>query len=137
MYARSYSELVRLPTMQERYEYLRLSSAPGEVTFGSSRYLNQKLYTSTEWTQVRQKIIVRDQGFDLGVEGYSAGWKPTIHHINPITLEQILEGDPSIFDPENLILCSHDTHNAIHFGAPQDRSQMPVERRPGDTILWR
>lgn len=137
MYELRYSELVRLPTIQERYEYLRLSQRVSDTTFGCDRYANQQFYRSREWKQLRSKIIVRDDGCDLAVAGYSAGWKPTIHHINPVTIEQLADGDPAVFDPENLILCSHETHNAIHFGNFQNVSRLPLERKPNDTIPWR
>lgn len=132
-----YSQLALLQTIQERYEYLRLCAMVGDSTFGWDRYVNQQFYRSREWKQIRSKVIVRDGGWDLGVSGYSAGHKPTIHHIVPITIEQLANGDPAVFDLENLILCSHETHNAIHFGNFQDVSKLPVERKPNDTIPWR
>lgn len=132
---KSYSELMKLETYEERFEYLKLSGAVGRETFGFDRYLNQAFYTSPEWKKARDTVIVRDNGCDLGVEGYEIRQKPIIHHMNPITKEQVENRDPIIFDPENLITCTHRTHNAIHYG---DSSQLPItkERRPGDTKLW-
>lgn len=132
---KTYSELMKLETYEERFEYLKLSGAVGRETFGFDRYLNQAFYTSPEWKKARDTVIVRDNGCDLGVEGYEIRQKPIIHHMNPITKEQVENRDPIIFDPENLITCTHRTHNAIHYG---DSSQLPItkERRPGDTKLW-
>lgn len=133
-----YSELVKLKTLEERFEYLRTYSKIGEETFGGQRILNQKLYTSNPlWNSIRRKIIIRDGGFDLGLEGYSIQGKIIVHHINPLTKEQLLNFDPCIFDPENLISCSHTTHNAIHYGDKSLLPQDPIERRPNDTCPWR
>ena len=135
---KSYSELVKLKTLVERYEYLRTYSKIGEETFGGQRMLNQILYTSNPlWKSVRRKVIIRDNGFDLGLEGYSIVGKIIVHHINPLTKEQLLNFDPCIFDPENLISCSHDTHNAIHYGDKSLLPQDPIERKPNDTCPWR
>ena len=133
-----YSELIKLPTLVERYEYLRTYSKIGEETFGGQRMLNQMLYQKNElWKSVRRKVIIRDNGFDLGLEGYSIVGKIIVHHINPLTKEQLLNFDPCIFDEENLISCSHDTHNAIHYGDKSLLPQDPIERRPFDTCPWR
>ena len=135
---KSYSELSKLKTLEERYEYLRTYSKIGEETFGGHRILNQKLYTSNPlWNSIRRKIIIRDNGFDLGIEGYSIVGKIIVHHINPLTKEQLLNFDPCIFDPENLISCSHNTHNAIHYGDKSLLPQDPIERKPNDTCPWR
>ena len=135
---KSYSELMKLKTLEERYEYLRTYSKIGEETFGGHRILNQKLYTSNPlWNSIRRKIIIRDGGFDLGLEGYSIVGKIIVHHINPLTKEQLLNFDPCIFDPENLISCSHNTHNAIHYGDKSLLPQDPIERKPNDTCPWR
>ena len=135
---RSYRELVRLPTFQERYEYLRLSGIVGQATFGSDRYLNQALYTSPEWKSFRNRIIIRDNGCDLGIEGRDVlGDRIIIHHINPLTVEDVEKRSPVIFDPDNVICVSHNTHQAIHYG---DRSLLPkdpVERTPNDTCPWK
>ena len=133
-----YSELIKLPTLVERFEYLRTYSKIGEETFGGQRMLNQMLYQKNElWKSLRRKVIIRDNGFDLGVEGYSIVGKIIVHHINPLTKEQLLNFDPCIFDEENLISCSHNTHNAIHYGDKSLLPQDPIERRPFDTCPWR
>ncbi len=133
----SYSELITLPTFEERYRYLRRSGIVGEETFGSHRYLNQKLYTSPEWRSIRNHVIVRDNGCDLGMEGYEIQGGVYIHHINPITMDDILNRTPVLFDTDNLICVSFNTHQAIHYG---DESLSPIisfaERTPGDTKLW-
>lgn len=135
---RTYSELSKLRTFKERFEYLQLSGIVGAETFGYDRYLNQVLYTSREWKRVRDKVIIRDSGCDLGVEGYEIFTRPLIHHMNPITIEQIENRDPVIFDPEYLITTTHDTHNAIHYGDDSIlRSKVLSERSPNDTIPWR
>lgn len=136
MFERSYSALSRLPTFEERYKYLSLKGQVGEVTFGFDRYINQKFYTSRQWRQVRNYVIARDNGCDLGIEGFEIHSKVIIHHMNPMTADDIIHGDEAILDPEFLITTTHQTHNAIHYG---DESLLPrsfVERRPGDTKLW-
>lgn len=133
-----YSELVKLKTLIERYEYLRTFSKIGEETFGGSRYLNQYLYTKSDlWKSVRRKVILRDNGRDLGLDDYIIQGRIIVHHINPLTKEQLLNFDPCIFDEENLISCSHNTHNAIHYGDKSLLPQDPIERRPFDTCPWR
>lgn len=136
MKIRTFSELSRLTTFEERYEYLRLGGEVGIATFGYDRYLNQAFYHSKEWQWVRNEIIIRDNGCDLGMEDYDIKSRIYIHHMNPILLEQIEERDPSILDPEFLICVSHQTHNAIHFGDASLLPQLPIERKPGDTTLW-
>ena len=134
---RCYRELIRLKTFEERYEYLRLGGLIGESTFGFERYLNQALYTSKRWRDLRNQIIVRDNGCDLGVEGRDIPDKIIIHHMNPITREQMHDPDESIFDPENLICVSNLTHNAIHYG---DLNLLPKEyipRMPNDMCPWK
>lgn len=134
--SRSYRELHELETFMERYEYLRLGGSVGESTFGRSRHLNQYIYHSGLWKSVRSEVIVRDNGCDLGVPGYEIIDNLTVHHINPLSLAMIHRGDDYIFDPDNLICVSHNTHMAIHYG---DESLLPkplVVRRPGDTKLW-
>lgn len=136
MTSRSYSELRRLRTFEERYHYLALKGRVGEATFGFDRWANQAFYTSREWRNARSGIIVRDNGCDLGIEGFEIHRDLFIHHLNPITLRQIESGDDCILDPDNLITVSHKTHNAIHYG---DENMLPrplVERRRGDTKLW-
>ena len=131
-----YSELLRLTTFKERYEYLRLDGVVGEETFGFDRYLNQIFYNSQEWKDIRRKIIIRDNGCDLGLDGYEICGKILIHHMNPITQEQILNRDPSILNPEFLICVSHITHEAIHYGNEKLIQQPTLERHPGDTSIW-
>lgn len=136
MKIRSYSQLRRIPTFEERYEYLALSGAVGEMTFGFERWLNQDFYRSREWKQIRTHVIARDLGMDLGVEGYEIHDRIIIHHMNPMTADDIERRDEKILEPEFLITTTHRTHNAIHYG---DASLLPrqlVERRPGDTRLW-
>jgi len=138
MKKRTYSELSKLKSFEDRYEYLKLDGSVGEETFGFDRYLNQALYSSKEWKQLKNKILIRDEGCDLGVQGNKINKKAIIHHMNPITKEQIENRDPEIFDPENLITVSHSTHNAIHYGDKELLvRQKPVERKQGDTIPWR
>ena len=133
----SYSELITLPTFEERYRYLKLSGVVAEETFGSHRYLNQAYYKSPEWRQARNSAIIRDNGCDLAMEGFEIHDRIYIHHINPITEKDILDRDPALFDLDNLICVSFNTHQAIHFG---DESMLPinyfVDRTPGDTKLW-
>ena len=134
---RCYRELRRLKTFAERYEYLRIGGLVGESTFGFERYLNQMLYTSSQWKSVRNQIIIRDNGCDLGIEGFEIHDRIYVHHMNPITLEQVENADEVIFDPEYLICVSRQTHNAIHFGDQSLLPGLPVERKPGDTCLWK
>jgi hypothetical protein len=136
MRIRTYSELRRLRTLRERYEYLRLHGEVGWSTFGFDRYINQQFYQSRQWRQVRNQIILRDQGCDLGVEGYEIHERIAIHHMNPMTVADISSGDSSILDPEFLIAVAHQTHNAIHYGDERLLPRPLVERRAGDTKLW-
>lgn len=133
---RSYSELRQLKTFVERYRYLALRGKVGQSTFGFDRHVNQGFYTSREWRHARDGIIVRDNGCDLGIEGHEIHHGLYIHHLNPITLQQIESGDPCILDPNNLITVTHNTHNAIHYGDERMLPRPIVERRPGDTKLW-
>lgn len=134
---RTYSELSRLSTFEERYKYLRLNGAVGDATFGFDRYINQQFYVSTQWKQVRQHVIARDMGCDLGIPGYDIFSRLVIHHMNPMTPDDIRHGDGSILDPEFLITTTHKTHNAIHYGDERQLPRQFVERRSGDTTLWR
>ena len=136
MTSRSYSELVKLQTFSERYNYLRLVGQVGSTTFGFDRYLNQSFYTSRDWRQVRHAVIARDAGCDLGLEGYEIFDRVYVHHMNPLTKKQVLAADENMFDPEYLITCTLNTHNAIHYGDPNSLVRLPPERRPGDTTLW-
>lgn len=136
MLNRSYSELIKLKTFRSRYEYLRLKDFVGRSTFGFDRHLNQAFYHSTEWLNVRDFVIVRDDGLDLGIPGYEITDKLVVHHMNPITPDELIHGDQVILDPETLICTSYRTHLAIHYG---DESLLPkplVVRRAGDTTLW-
>ena len=137
MVLRKYSELIRLPTFKERYEYLRIGGLVGESTFGFERFLNQALYTSQRWRLLRNHIIVRDNGCDLGVEGYDIYDKIIIHHMNPLTREQMKEPDDAMFDPEYLICVSQTTHNAIHYGDASLLKHDYIPRRPNDTCRWK
>lgn len=134
---KSYSELIKLPTFMERFRYLKLQGRVAEETFGADRYLNQNLYRSKEWHRIRNLVILRDNGCDMAIEGHDIFDQPLIHHINPISLKDILERSPAVFDMENLITVSKSTHNAIHYG-DESLMQMDIqERRPGDTCPWK
>lgn len=133
---RTYSELLRLSTFEQRFSYLALRGGVGDSTFGFDRYVNQQFYRSRQWRQIREHVIVRDLGCDLGVDGYQIHDRLTIHHMNPMQVEEIFDGDPSILDPEFLITTTHRTHNAIHYGDEKLLPKPLVERRRGDTKLW-
>lgn len=133
---RTYSEMSKLNSLEERFNYLALHASIGDPTFGFERYINQRFYTSREWRQARTEVIVRDMGCDLGVEGYDIFGRLFIHHMNPMTMRDIRDGNEDILNPEFLVAVSHATHNAVHYG---DESLLPVPiviRRPGDTKLW-
>jgi len=134
---RSYRELRRLHTFKERYDYLRLKSSIGIATFGFDRYLNQSLYRSQEWKQIRDHVIVRDEACDLGIVGYDIFSHIVIHHMNPLRPEDIEDATDIVFDMDYLICTSHRTHMAIHYGDESLLYKPLVERRPGDTIPWR
>lgn len=134
---RSYLELIRFKTFEERFEYLRLDGVVGAETFGSSRQLNQALYQSYEWKKIRDMIILRDDGCDLGIIGRDIFRQPYIHHLNPITKKQILDRDPILFDPNNLITVSYQTHQAIHYGDKSILLLDPIERFANDVVPWR
>lgn len=133
----TYSELKRFQTFEERFEYVKLGGTVGESTFGFDRYLNQALYTSGKWRSLRNKVIIRDNGCDLGVDGHDIGKYIIVHHMNPITIEDLDERNEDIFNPEFLICVSRNTHNAIHFGDESLLPKGPVERRPYDTCPWK
>lgn len=137
MSIRTYSELMSLDTFLERYRYLRISGAVGKETFGYERYLNQVLYKSEEWKRFRNRIIIRDRGCDLACDGFEICGKILIHHIDPITVEDVIRRDPKIFDEENVIATSLNTHNAIHYGDEGLLVTEPIERRPNDTCPWK
>ena len=136
MIYRSYSELVRLGTFEERFEYLRLGGVPGHETFGLDRRLNQAFYDSYAWQQAREWVIIRDNGCDLGLDGFPIHDRILVHHMTPIAPDDILRARDWIIDPEFLITTNHDTHNAIHYSAESPRQQDLITRRPGDTTLW-
>ena len=134
---KSYSELILLPTLEERYEYLKLNGKIGEELFGYNRYLNQVFYQSSEWKRVRREVIIRDNGCDLGVKGWEIKGTIYVHHINPITLDQLKTKDPILLDPENLISTSRKTHEAITLGDISLLPSVPVIRRPNDMCPWK
>jgi hypothetical protein len=133
---RTYSELVKFETFEERFRYLALSGVVGDPTFGYDRWLNQDFYSSREWKLARRDVIARDLGCDLGIEGYEIHERALVHHMNPMVLEDLSEGNRSIVDPEFLITVTHRTHNAIHYGDERQLPRPVVERKPGDTKLW-
>jgi hypothetical protein len=133
---RSYSELRRLDTFEERFKYLMLRGSVGSSTFGFDRWINQKFYTSNQWRKLRHHIIARDQGCDLGVKDHEIYDRIVIHHMNPMTFEDIAHGEGNILDPEFLITVAFKTHNAIHYGDERMLPKPHVARRSGDTKLW-
>lgn len=133
---RTYDELSRIFTFEERFHYLSLAGSVGDTTFGSERFLNQNFYNSSEWRSVRNYIIVRDQGCDLGILGREIYSTIHVHHINPLTPEDVKFGRFNLIDPNNLITVSHRTHNAIHYGDASLLQRDLVERKPGDTKEW-
>ena len=137
MNIRTYSDLSKLTTFEDRYNYLRLNGFVGKETFGFDRYLNQVFYKSAKWRSVRDFVIVRDNGCDLGIEGREIYGKIIIHHMNPITIQDIEQESDFLLDPEFLISTVHETHNAIHYGEENLLIRMPIERKPNDTCPWR
>ena len=137
MMIRRYLELISYDNFLDRYNYLKLKGQVGLDTFGLDRYLNQTLYRSYKWRKTRDEVLIRDNGCDLGIDGYDISGKIIVHHMNPLTLEQIEDDDPIIYDPEFLICVSHITHNAIHYGDESLLPKLPVERVPYDTCPWR
>lgn len=134
---KSYTEMLQYSTLLDRYNYLKLNGSVGKETFGFSRYLNQILYTSSEWKKLRDKVIIRDNGCIFGLDGYNIDSRLIVHHINPITLEQIEERDQLVFSMENLVCVSHRVHEAIHYGDLNLLPRDPIERKPFDTCPWR
>lgn len=133
----SYTELQNIKTFEERLKYLQCFGNASEVTFGGHRLLNQMLYKSPQWKETRERVILRDNGCDLGIEDRPINSNILIHHINPITIEQVTNFDPCIFDLNNLICCTKLTHNIIHYGLKDAADRLTlIERRPGDTRLW-
>lgn len=133
---RTYSEMLHSRDFESRFAYLSLRGTVGAPTFGSERYVNQKFYRSNEWQNIRNHVIARDLGMDLAVEGHEIHDRIIIHHMNPMTANDIAYGAAVILDPEYLITTTHRTHNAIHYGDSSLLVQPLVERRPGDTQLW-
>lgn len=133
---RTYSELKLLETFEERYEYLKLGGSVGLSTFGFDRWVNQRFYKSREWELVKNYVITRDNGCDLGVPGYEIYSGLIVHHMNPIVLEEIMHGDESLVNPEYLVTTSLQTHNAIHYGDESLLPRGPIVRERGDTTLW-
>ena len=135
---RTYSELITFNTFEERYRYLRLEGKVGEETFGFDRFINQYLYQrSQRWKETRRKVIMRDNGCDLGIEGRDIGGRIIVHHMNVVTMDDLLNERDWIFDPEYLISTSHNTHTAIHYGDEDLLIKAPIERKANDTCPWR
>lgn len=137
MSIRTYSELIIFPTFEERFQYLKLNGEVGGETFGFDRWLNQVFYRSHQWKRLRDEIIIRDNGCDLGVEGFEINRRIIIHHMNPISINDIEKETEFLLDPEFLICTTHNTHNAIHYGDEKLLVTAPVERSKNDTCPWR
>lgn len=137
MIIRTYSELITLPTFEERYQYLRLDGRVGQETFGFDRWLNQKFYKDSEWLRIRDFVIVRDNGCDLGIEGREIHSRILIHHMNPITTEDIVKRSKYLLDPEYLVCTVKRTHDAIHYGDESLLILNPIERTKNDTCPWK
>lgn len=133
---KSYAELIRIHTFEDRFEYLKLGGIVGHSTFGFDRHINQAFYRSSEWRHIRDHVIVRDNGCDLGVEGYEINGELLVHHINPMESDDIVHALDWILDPNYLITTTKNTHNAIHYGDRSKLAKPLVERRPGDTRPW-
>lgn len=136
MTIKTYTELMEFKTLEQRFRYLALRGVVGEATFGFDRWMNQQFYRSKEWRHIRYHVVARDHGNDLGVEGYAIHTALHIHHMNPMTMDDLKDGNPDIVDPEFLITVTQRTHNAIHYGDEAMLPKPPVIRRPGDTKLW-
>ena len=137
MSIRTYSELITLPTFEERFKYLQLNGQVGESTFGFDRYMNQVFYRSQKWKSIRDFVIIRDCGCDLGVEGYDIHGKIIIHHMNPLSMRDIETESDFLLNPDFLICTTHNTHNAIHYGDENLLVAAPIERTKNDTCPWR
>lgn len=137
MKSRTYSELILLPTFEERLKYCMLDGSVGEATFGYERCLNQQFYRSREWKSIRRDVILRDEGCDLADPNYPIGGHIYVHHLNPITKDDILNASPSLLDPENLISVSYNTHQAITYGTTNPVPKPLVTRKPNDTCPWK
>lgn len=134
---KTYSELIQIPTFKDRYQYLKLSGSVGVDTFGFDRYLNQLFYKSQKWKRIRDEVIIRDYGCDLAMDGYEIHGKIIIHHMNPITVDDIMNETDILLDPEFLISTTHNTHNAIHYGDENLLIGDPIVRTKNDTCPWR
>lgn len=134
---RTYSELIQFDTLDDRFEYLKLDGKVGEELFGYARYLNQEFYHSRAWLDAKAQVVIRDQGYDLGVPGWKIVGSIYVHHMNPITLEQLKQNDPVLIDPEFLISCSYNTHQAVTWGNKNLLPQAMIIRRLGDTCPWK
>lgn len=137
MIIRTYKELITLPTFKERYQYLRLDGQVGKETFGFDRYLNQSFYKSREWKKLRDFVIVRDNGCDLGIEGHEINGRILIHHMNPVSIDDIKNVSAFLMDPNYLITTMLSTHNAIHYGDEDLLMDIPIERTKNDTCPWK
>lgn len=137
MKIKKYSELKDILTLEGRFDYLRLQGIVGKESWGWDRYFNQRFYRSLEWKRIRDKVIARDNGCDLGIDGFEIHDKILVHHMNPIWIDDIVDRNPEILNPEYLISVSNLTHQAIHYGDKSLLPQVPIVRRPGDTSLWR
>lgn len=134
---KTYSELITIPTLEERFDYLNQGNHVGAETFGFDRYLNQRFYQTAEWQRVRRNVIARDNGCDMGHPDYPIGGRIIVHHLNAITPEMIINRDPALFDMDNLVCVSHETHEAITYGSREMLPEDPIEREPNDTCPWR
>ena len=134
---KTYSELITIPTFEERFKYLQLNGVVGKETFGFDRYINQNFYRSQEWKRIRDQIILRDNGCDLGLDGYEIYGRIYIHHMNPILIKDIIHQSDFLLNPEYLICTTHNTHNAIHYGDENLLITAPIERKPNDTCPWK
>lgn len=134
---RTYSELIQIPTFEERFRYLKLNGSVGEQTFGFDRYMNQTFYRSQEWKQVRHEIIVRDMGCDLGIEDREIFGLILVHHMNPLMIDDLVKHSDYLLNPDFLICTCKRTHDAIHFGDESILYEEPITRRPGDTCPWK
>lgn len=137
MNIRTYFELITFPTFKERFNYLKLDGLVGESTFGFDRHLNQMFYRSQRWKEIRDFVIIRDNGCDLGIEDHEIHSRIVIHHMNPITIEDIRKESEFLLDPEFLICTIHNTHNAIHYGDENLLIKAPIERSKNDTCPWK
>lgn len=137
MSIKTYSELIQYPTFEDRFKYLQLKGRVGEDTFGFDRYINQRFYRSVEWKRIRDQVILRDKGCDLGILGHEIYERVIIHHMNPISAKDISDATDYLLNPEYLICVSHLTHNAIHYGDESILVITPIERRKNDTCPWR